>query len=123
MRAGGLEAAIGATLLGSFLTIPIPWAHLVLGTAFALLSAAHLALRWRTYRAVLRRWHRRAAASGALAGSAAVTTAAGLVQWAGLPAAISWHAAASLALVLLTAGHATRRLWRRRRRTGAKVAH
>jgi signal transduction histidine kinase len=120
MRAGWLEAAIVATLLGSFLTIPIPWAHLALGTAFVVLSGAHLAVRWRTYRAVLRRWHRRAAASGALIGSAAVMTAAGFVQWAGLPAAIGWHSAASLLLVLLAAGHATRRLRRRRRKTGAK---
>jgi hypothetical protein len=46
-------------------------------------------------------------------------TAAGFGQWASVPAAIPWHSAASLLLILLTAGHAARRLWRRRRKSGA----
>jgi hypothetical protein len=69
------------------------------------MPGAHLAVRWHTSRAVLRRWCRRAAASGALIGSAVVmTAAAGFVQWSGVPAAIPRHSAASLLLVALSAG-------------------
>jgi cation transport ATPase len=116
VKAGWLEVAMGATLVGSFLTISVDWAHLALGIALVALTAAHVGLRWRVYRAVLRRWRRRAVSSGALIGSAVVMTAAGFVQWGGVPAAIPWHGAGSLLLILLTVGHAARRLWRRRRR-------
>jgi hypothetical protein len=123
MKVGRLEAAIGATLVGSFLTVPVAWAHLALGIAFTAVTALHLMVRRRTYRAVLRRWRRRAAISGALIASAAAMAAAGFVQWGGVPAAIPWHSAAALLLILLTAWHAARRLRRKRRSARAKVAH
>ena len=122
MRAGWWEAGLAATLLGSFLTVPVFGAHLSLGVAFALLASAHAARRRRIYLAALRRCRRRATTTGALIVSAVVVTLSGFVQWAGTAAAIPWHAASSMLLVLLGVGHAVRRLRAARRRSAPTVA-
>lgn len=83
-------------------------AHLTLRMVFTVLGVAHI---------VLRRW-RRAVTSGMLIASAAATAVAGFVQWGGLPAAIPWHGASSVALIALGAGHAARHLRRRRNKAG-----
>jgi len=45
-----------------------------------------------------------------------VATVSGIVQAVGVSAAIPWHGGSSMLLLLLAGGHATRRLWRNRRR-------
>lgn len=106
---GWLEIAVAITLLGSLLTIPLLWVHLSLGGAFTVLAAIHVA-RWRRiYLAILRRSCRRASVSGLLLGSAIVMTVSGVVQWSGVTAAIPWHGATSMLLLLLAIGHAARR--------------
>ncbi|MGQ0716818.1 MAG: hypothetical protein ACT4NP_05765 [Pseudonocardiales bacterium] len=122
MRAGGLEVALAGALLGSFLTIPVYWAHLTFGVAFVLLVLAHIGRRRRVYLAVLRRRRRRAVVSAVLVASAVVMTVSGVVQWAGVTAAISWHGASSMLLILLGTVHALRRVRRRRAPRGAECA-
>ena len=112
MRARWVEAALFGTLLGSFLTIPVAWAHLTLGSAFAVLAAVHVVGRRGVYLAVLRWWRRRAMATAVMVTVAVVMTVSGFVQWAGVSAAVPWHGASSVLLLLLAAGHATRRLRR-----------
>lgn len=119
---GWLELAIAITLLGSLLTIPLPWANLSLGGAFTVLAAVHVAGRHRLYLAILRRSRRRATVTSLLLGSAIAMTVSGLVQWPGVPAAIPWHGATSMLLLLLTIGHATRRLRRRKRARAGRRA-
>lgn len=119
MRAGGLEVALAGALLGAFLTIPVRWAHLSFGVAFALLVLAHIGRRRRVYLAVLRRRRRRAVVSAVLVGSAVVMTVSGIVQWASVAAAIPWHGASSMLLILLATGHAIRRVRRGRARGAA----
>lgn len=121
---GWLEIAVAITLLGSLLTIPLQWAHLSLGGAFTDLAAIHVA-RWRKiYLAILRRSCRRASASGLLLGSVIVMTVSGVVQWSGVTAAIPWHGATSMLLLLLAIGHAAHRLGRRKRdRRSAPATH
>ncbi|MGH3901401.1 MAG: hypothetical protein ACRDTA_24740 [Pseudonocardiaceae bacterium] len=69
----------------------------------------HIAQRRRLYLAVLRR-RRRAVVSAVLVASAVIMTVSGVVQWAGVAAAIPWHGASSMLLILLGAGHAIRRV-------------
>lgn len=114
MRAGGLEVAMAGTLLGSFLTIPAYWAHLTFGVAFVLLASVHIGRRRRGYLAVLRRRRRQAVVSTVLVASAVIMAVSGIVQWAGVVAAIPWHGASSMLLILLGAGHAIRRVRRGR---------
>lgn len=112
---GWLEIAVAITLLGSLLTIPLQWVHLSLGGAFTVLAAIHVA-RWRRiYLAILRRSRRRASVSSLLLGSAIAMTVSGVVQWLAIPAAIAWHGATSMLLLLLAIGHAAPRLCRRKR--------
>lgn len=107
-----LELAILASLLASFLTIPLAVPHIALGVVWATLTAVHVARRRRIYGAVLRRnLHRRGVATTALISTALVVTVSGLAQWAGMAAAIPWHGGSSMLLLLLAGGHAARRLW------------
>jgi hypothetical protein len=115
-----LELAVLASLLASFLTIPLAVPHIALGVVWATLAAVHVARRRRIYGVVLRHGlRRRGIATTALIGTALAVTVSGLVQWAGVAAAIPWHAGSSMLLLLLAGGHAARRLWRRRRRETA----
>lgn len=82
------------------------WAHLTFGVAFALLALVHVGRHRRVYLAVLRQRRRRAVVSAVLVASAVVMTVSGAVQWAGVTAAIPWHGASSMLLILLGAGHA-----------------
>jgi len=117
MRRLRLELSVLAALLVSFLTIPLPLPHVVSATAWASLTFAHVARRRRIYLAFLRSGRRRrAVATTVLIGCAGVVTLSGFAQWAGVTAATSWHAGSSTLLVILAVTHATRRLWRLRRR-------
>lgn len=107
---GWLEIAVAVTLLGSLLTIRWPWAHLSFGGTFTVLAAIHVARRRRIYRAILRRSWRRAIVSSLLVGSAIAMAVSGVVQWPGVPAAIPWHGATSMLLLLMAIGHGARRL-------------
>lgn len=113
-----LEFGVLAALLASFLTVPLPLPHVVAGTCWAALTAQHVVRRRRIYAALLRyaapgRHRRRVAATTALIASALVATLSGFAQWAGVAAAIPWHAGSSTLLVILAVAHAARRLWRR----------
>lgn len=120
-----LELAVLASLLASFLTIPLTVPHIVLGVVWAALVALHVTRRRRIYGAVLRRGlRRRGMATTMLISTALVVTVSGLVQWAGMPAAIPWHGGSSMLLLLLAGGHAARRLrlWRAGRHREGRVA-
>jgi hypothetical protein len=86
--------------------------------AWAVLTAVHLVRRRRIYVALLRsgRHRVRVAATTALIGCAVVATLSGFAQWAGVAAAIPWHAGSSTLLVVLAVAHAASRLWPVRRR-------
>lgn len=123
-----LELGVLVMLLVSFLTIPLALPHLVTGTVWMALTAAHVARRRRIYRALLRSdRHRRVAASTALIGCAVLVAVSGFVQWAGpdsiSAAAIPWHAGSSMVLILLAVAHASRRLWRALRPRAAAHRH
>ena len=118
-----LEIAVLASLLASFLTIPLAVPHVALGMAWATLVAVHVARRRRIYGAVLRRGlRRRGVATTALILTALVVVVSGLAQWAGVAAAISWHGGSSMLLLLLAGGHAARRLWTAARPSHPRVA-
>jgi hypothetical protein len=119
MRRCEAELGVLATLLVSFLTIPLPLPHVLTATVWVALSCLHVARRRRIYLTLLHRWdrhRRRAAATTMLIGCAAVVTVSGFAQWAGVAAAIPWHAGSSTLLIVLAATHAARRLWRARHR-------
>ncbi|HEY3894321.1 MAG TPA: hypothetical protein VGL88_03025 [Pseudonocardiaceae bacterium] len=124
-----LELGALGMLLASFLTIPLPVPHIVTGAVWMALTAAHVARRRRIYRAFLRsdRHRRRVVASTALIGCAVLVVVSGFVQWAGpdsiSAAAIPWHAAGSMALILLAVAHAARRLRRIRQPRAAVDRH
>ncbi len=124
MRRLWLELGVLAALLASFVTVALPLLHVLTATVWAALTAMHVARRRRIYAALLRcaassapptpgRHRRQVAATTALIASAVVTTLSGFAQWAGVAAAIPWHAGSSTLLVALAAAHALRRLWRR----------
>lgn len=118
-----LELAVLASLLASFLTIPLAVPHITLGMVWATLTAVHVARRYRIYVAVLRRsLRRRGMATTVLISTALVVTVSGLAQWAGMAAAIPWHGGSSMLLLLLAGGHAARRLWTAGRRRQSRVA-
>lgn len=119
-----LELGVLAALLASFLTVPLPLPHVVVGTVWVALTAVHVVRRRRLYAALLRCGHwRRVAATTALIASAVVATLSGFAQWAGVAfaqwagvaVAIPWHAGSSTLLAVLAVAHAARRLWRSRR--------
>lgn len=117
------ELAVLESLLASFLTIPLAVPHIALGVVWATLAAVHVACRRRIYGAVLRRvLRRRVVATTALIGTALVVVVSGLVQWAGVAAAIPWHGGSSMLLLLLAGGHAARRLWTVRRSHQGRAA-
>lgn len=115
------ELAVGATLLVSFLTIPLPLPHVASAAAWAALTCVHVARRRRIYLVLLRRAHYReirwprVAATTMLIVCAAVVTLSGLVQQAGVAAAIPWHGGSSVLLIVIVTAHAVPRLWRLRR--------
>jgi hypothetical protein len=119
-----VELGVLATLLVSFLTVPLPLPHVTAGTMWVALMAVHGARRRRSYTALLRsarssvagRRPRRLVASTMLIGSAAMVTLSGFAQWADVAAAIPWHAGSSMLLIVLAVFHASRRLWWMRRR-------
>lgn len=120
------ELAVLVALLASFLTIPLRLPHVAAAIVWAALTAVHVARRRRIYAALLRSGRRRrVVATTALIGCAAVVTVSGFVQWAGVAAAIPWHAGSSTLLIALAAAHAVRRLWRvrTRRRVSRSWAH
>lgn len=132
MRRLLLELGVLAALVAASLTIPLPLPHVAAGTVWVALAAAHVARCRRIYAALLRsvnssapptvRRQRRLAASTMLIGCTAVVMLSGFAQWAGIAAAIPWHAGSSTLLIVLAATHASRRLWRMRRRR-APVRH
>ncbi len=134
MRRLLLELGVLATLLASFLTVPLPLPHVVTATVWLALTGVHVARRHRIYVSVLRsaqssaaptsrRHQRRVAATTVLVGCTAVVALSGFAQWAGVAAAIPWHAGSSALLIILAVTHGARRLWRRRYRRTAFRSH
>lgn len=115
MRRLWLELSVLTTLFVSFMTIPLEIPHLVSSGIWIALTGLHVYRRRNIYLSVLRRGQRaRSVASTILVVLAVVVTVSGLVQWAGVLAAVPWHAGSSVLLMAVAAGHAARRLWRRR---------
>ncbi|MGH3767112.1 MAG: MDM10-complementing protein 1 domain-containing protein [Pseudonocardiaceae bacterium] len=118
-----VELGVLAALLASLLTIPLPLPHVATATGWLALTAVHVARHRRSYVGLLRAVHSsarsrrlRLAGSTILIGCAAAVVLSGFAQWAGVTAAIPWHGGSSMLLIVLAAAHASRRLWRMRRR-------
>jgi hypothetical protein len=114
------DVPVAVLLVGSWLALGAGGlAHVVVGLVFVAVAARHLAtrpvspaalgraVRDRTREASDRR---RAAASVTLVTVAALMTVSGLLQWAGVTAAVPVHVATSALTIVVAAGH----VWRRR---------
>lgn len=107
------DLGVLATLLASLVTVPLPLPHVATATAWIVLTCWHAARHRRLYLAALRR-------TTALIGCAVVVLS-GFAQWAGVTAAMPWHAGSATLLVVLAALHATGRLRRVQRRRARLV--
>lgn len=121
------DVPVAVLLVGSWLALGAGGlAHVVVGLAFVAAAGWHLATRPVSPAALVRAVRdrtregsarRRAAASVALVTAAALMTVSGLLQWAGVTAAVPVHVATSALTILVAAGH----VWRRRRALSARV--
>jgi hypothetical protein len=111
-----------ALLVGSWLLIAVPWAHLATGLAALGWVAAHLATRRRLGARLRRRMRSLRAvttmvSAWALLLAMAATTVTGALRWAGVPREAAWHGGTGYLLLAALLWH----LWVIRRPLRART--
>lgn len=109
-------------LVGCWLLVPLPWAHLTTGLGLLALVLVYLATRRRLPARLLRRPRsgRRLAAMAsawAVLVAMAAVTVTGSLRWAGVPREEAWHGGAGYLLLTTVMWH----LWSVRRRLRART--
>jgi hypothetical protein len=115
-------------LVGSWLFVPVAWAHVGTGLGLVALVTVHLRTRHTSIRQLLRRpwsWRRLgiATAAGLPVAAASATAITGAARWLDLPPERIWHGGTGYLLIAAVAVHlcvVRRRLWRRLHREGAR---